>query len=62
MWGSGGDGGARVGTRRGEVSWGRQTGAEVEALVESTSLKDQMRTMALSLGEDWSSGARGRRR
>jgi Zn-dependent M28 family amino/carboxypeptidase len=45
-----------------DVSFGRQTGDEVESLVESTSLKDQMRAMGFGLWEQWTSGARGRRR
>jgi hypothetical protein len=43
-----------------EVTWRRQTGAEVEALVEGTSLKQQM--MDFAMWEDWTNGTRGRRK
>jgi len=48
------------GLAQGEVSWRRQTAAEVQALVETTSLKDQMDTMGLGLWADWTAGRRGR--
>ncbi len=44
-----------------EVTWCRQDRAEVEALVEATSLKEQMQAMGLGLWEQWTSGERGRR-
>jgi hypothetical protein len=42
-----------------EVTWRRQTRAEVEALVEGTSLKQQM--VNFNLWESWRDGSRGRR-
>jgi hypothetical protein len=44
----------------GEAGWGRQTRAQVERMVETTSLKDQM--VSFGLYQDWESGRRGRRR
>jgi carboxypeptidase Q len=43
----------------GEAGWGRQTRAQVERMVETTSLKDQM--VSFGLYQDWESGRRGRR-
>jgi carboxypeptidase Q len=43
-----------------EAGWKRQSRAEVEALVEGTSLKSQLESFGLY--ELWRSGARGRRR
>ncbi|MFI5185015.1 MAG: peptidase M28, partial [Vicinamibacteria bacterium] len=48
------------GLAQGDVTWGRQSRAEVEALVEGTSLKAQMTSFGLY--EDWKSGVRGRRK
>jgi hypothetical protein len=49
------------GFAQGEVTWGRQTPAEVEALVEGTSLGAQMQAMGFGLWEQWTKGERGRR-
>jgi hypothetical protein len=43
-----------------DVTWRRQTAAEVEKLVEGTSLKQQM--MDFGFWEDWTNGTRGRRK
>jgi carboxypeptidase Q len=43
----------------GEVPWRRQSRAEVERLVETTNLKEQM--VSFGLYEDWRAGRRGRR-
>jgi Zn-dependent M28 family amino/carboxypeptidase len=42
-----------------EAAWGRQTGAQVQKLVETTTLKDQM--VSFGVFDDWRSGQRGRR-
>lgn len=42
------------------VSWGRQSRADVERLVATTDLRQQMETMGI--WEEWRSGTRGRRR
>jgi carboxypeptidase Q len=42
-----------------ELPWGRQGRAEIEALVQKTSLKDQM--VSFGLLESWQDGTRGRR-
>jgi len=43
-----------------DASWSRQTPAEVQAVVESTSAKDQIQAMGFGFWEQWTSGARGR--
>lgn len=48
------------GLAQGEVAWRRQTRAEVESLVESTSLEEQMASFGFL--EAWQNGTRGRRR
>ena len=48
------------GFAQGEAPWVRQDRAEVEALVESTSAKDQMQAMGFGMWEHWTSGQRGR--
>lgn len=53
-------GAAVYGLAQGEVTWGRQSRAEIEALVNGTSLKGQM--VSFGLYDDWLSGARGRRK
>lgn len=47
------------GFANGPASWGRQTRAEVEALVRSTDLGEQMRSF--NVWRDWAEGRRGRR-
>ncbi len=47
------------GFAQGEVTWARQGRAEVEALVQKTSLKDQMASFGLL--ESWQDGTRGRK-
>jgi carboxypeptidase Q len=47
------------GFANGEAAWGRQSRAEIERLVETTNLKEQM--VSFGLYEDWRSGQRGRR-
>jgi carboxypeptidase Q len=47
------------GLAQGEASWGRQSRAEIEKLVRSTSLEKQMKTFAL--WDDWAARQRGRR-
>jgi hypothetical protein len=42
-----------------EAAWPRHTAAQVTALVETTSLKDQM--VSFGVMEDWKAGRRGRR-
>jgi hypothetical protein len=49
------------GFSEGEAAWGRQSRAEVESLVEGTSLKAQMKSMGPRFWEQWTSGERGRR-
>ncbi len=53
-------GAAVYGLAQADVAWRRQSRAEVEALVEGTSLKSQM--VSFGLYDDWLSGARGRRK
>ena len=48
------------GLAQGEVHWKRQTRAEVEALVNGTTLKDQMESFGVL--EGWLDGSRGRKR
>lgn len=48
------------GFANGEAGWGRQTREEVERLVQSTDLGDQMRSFGL--WDAWERGVRGRRR
>ena len=48
------------GLAQGEVTWRRQSRAEVEKLVESTSLKEQMASFGLL--EAWQNGTRGRKK
>jgi carboxypeptidase Q len=47
------------GLAEGDVTWRRQTAAEVEALVNGTSLKDQM--TSFDLWESWTDGSRRRK-
>jgi hypothetical protein len=47
------------GIAQGEVTWARQSRAEVEALVQKTTLKDQMASFGLL--ESWQDGTRGRK-
>jgi hypothetical protein len=42
-----------------EIGWGRQSRAEVQQLIDSTDLGEQMKTFGLY--ESWESGERGRR-
>lgn len=42
-----------------DAAWGRQSAAQVEKLVESTTLKDQM--VSFGAFDDWAAGKRGRR-
>ena len=51
---------ATWGLAQADVAWGRQSRAEVEALVEGTTLKGQM--VSFGLYDDWTSGRRGRRK
>ncbi|HEX2092372.1 MAG TPA: M28 family peptidase [Longimicrobiaceae bacterium] len=48
------------GFANGEVGWSRQTRAQIEALVRSTDLEQQMRSF--NVWEDWAAGRRGRTR
>ena len=48
------------GLAQGEVTWGRQSRAEIEKLVDSTSLKEQMASFGM-LGS-WLDGTRGRKK
>lgn len=47
------------GFSEGNVSWGRQSALQVERMVETTSLKQQMESFGAY--EDWQAGRRGRR-
>jgi hypothetical protein len=47
------------GLAQGDVTWKRQSAAEVEALVNGTSLKDQM--TSFDLWESWADGSRRRK-
>ena len=42
-----------------DVDWGRWSRSEIQALIDSTSLGDEMKTFGL--WESWESGERGRR-
>jgi carboxypeptidase Q len=42
-----------------DAAWGRQGAAEVEKLVEGTTLKQQM--VSFGVLDDWNAGTRGRR-
>jgi Zn-dependent M28 family amino/carboxypeptidase len=44
----------------GEETWGRHDRAQVEALMEESTLKDQMQAMGFGFWEQWTSGERGR--
>jgi hypothetical protein len=42
-----------------DAPWGRQSGEQVQKLVETTTLKDQM--VSFGVFDDWRSGKRGRK-
>jgi Iap family predicted aminopeptidase len=43
-----------------DISWGRQTSAEIEGLIKSTDLGEQMKSFGM--WEDWENGTRGRKK
>jgi len=47
------------GLANGDTTWPRQSRGEVEALVNNTSLKDQL--VSMGMWDDWANGTRGRR-